>query len=628
MPIAKLKRQLSYLSVLMISLSAFSSALVYSYLYTNRYNELATSQQLTLNEAVAEFRQEIGDAQTLLRVLRFSSTVADSLSLASPLDTKQLSNTFLLFGEQVPNITQLRWLNSEGMERVRVDFSNGMANIRAENELQNKSHRYYFQQALYGDLGDIYVSRIDLNVDNGEIEIPYQPTVRIAIHTGVEDTTRDGVLVMNISLRDLLQKLANLQTEGFTLQITDSDGYWILHPQSELQWGNDLDNAEASLANRYPALWQWLSSNASSAEQKIEGALVSHRTEVMSPGGNSNADVVFLAYATPTQLANARWQAFWPALFVFVVLTSLILFFVIRSFHLRAIVLRLSNELHADKARLQQTVTELNDALMYQQQLQDELVESKKLAALGLTVSGVAHELNTPIGGILLSASGLQASVDELQTQVQTGLTVEALTQYIANTKLRVKQIDANAQRARSVVQSFKRLAYERTNLQLSDFSLATLVDDLIQALKLRLQDTAITIDNRVPTDLELYNEYGLMSQLLENLITNSIEHGFETDQVGHILIEAQPLDGNRLEISVSDNGNGICLGKDVDIFDPFVTGARGKGHIGLGMHLVHQWVTQSMQGTIRVETPDTGGCRMVIRMPVRMNAHTSEEPA
>ncbi|MDX1341465.1 MAG: sensor histidine kinase [Reinekea sp.] len=628
MPIAKLKRQLSYLSVLMISLSAFSSALVYSYFYTNRYNELATSQQLTLNEAVAEFRQEIGDAQTLLRVLRFSSTVADSLSLATPLDTKQLSNTFLLFGEQVPNITQLRWLDSEGMERVRVDFFNGMANIRAENELQNKSHRYYFQQALYGDLGDIYVSRIDLNVDNGEIEIPYQPTVRIAIHTGVEDTTRDGVLVMNISLRDLLQKLANIQTEGFTLQITDSNGYWILHPQSELQWGNDLDNAEASLANRYPALWQWLSSNASSAEQKIEGALVSHRTEVMGPGGNSNADVVFLAYATPTQLANARWQAFWPALFVFVVLTSLILFFVIRSFHLRAIVLRLSNELHADKARLQQTVTELNDALMYQQQLQDELVESKKLAALGLTVSGVAHELNTPIGGILLSASGLQASVDDLQTQVQTGLTVEALTQYIANTKLRVKQIDANAQRARSVVQSFKRLTYERTNLQLSDFSLATLVDDLIQALKLRLQDTAISIENRVPTHLELYNEYGLMSQLLENLITNSIEHGFETDQVGRILIEAQPLDDNRVEISVSDNGNGIRLGEGVDIFDPFVTGARGKGHIGLGMHLVHQWVTQSMQGTIRVETPDTGGCRMVIRMPVRMNAHTSEEPA
>jgi len=77
-------------------------------------------------------------------------------------------------------------------------------------------------------------------------------------------------------------------------------------------------------------------------------------------------------------------------------------------------------------------------------------------------------------------------------------------------------------------------------------------------------------------------------------------------------------MERNQVEITVTDNGNGIAISPALDIYEPFVTSARNSGHIGLGMYLVHKWVTIALRGTIKQETPADGGCRFVIVIPMR----------
>jgi signal transduction histidine kinase len=99
----------------------------------------------------------------------------------------------------------------------------------------------------------------------------------------------------------------------------------------------------------------------------------------------------------------------------------------------------------------------------------------------------------------------------------------------------------------------------------------------------------------------------GIISQVVENLVVNALNHAFDEKQEGVIEIKVEQASNNRVRLSVSDNGKGVDGEIKADIFEPFYTTARGKGNTGLGLYMVYQWVTQVLKGEISLQS-DLGG--------------------
>ena len=118
-------------------------------------------------------------------------------------------------------------------------------------------------------------------------------------------------------------------------------------------------------------------------------------------------------------------------------------------------------------------------------------------------------------------------------------------------------------------------------------------------SLQPRLKKGSVVVIEDIEDNLILLSRPGIISQILENLVVNSLNHGFEPGQQGTIEIKARRLDDTQIYITVSDTGSGIPSAMHSALFEPFVTSGRGKGNIGLGLYMVNQWVTKLLAGKL-----------------------------
>ena len=157
-----------------------------------------------------------------------------------------------------PSYDQVRWLNAKGMERARINRTAKGPLVVSAEDLQDKSARYYFQQAIRLAPGQIYLSPLDLNVEDEVVEIPYKPTIRLAIRLPVVEGQDQGLLIINMLAQPLLDHLLRIVPAGRDQQVMllNPAGYWLLSPDSQQAWGFMLGRADATMAQYYPAEWQ------------------------------------------------------------------------------------------------------------------------------------------------------------------------------------------------------------------------------------------------------------------------------------------------------------------------------------------------------------------------------------
>lgn len=150
----------------------------------------------------------------------------------------QLTKQMVSFMKRHKDYDQIRLLDETGMERLRVNNASDVPVVTAKNRLQDKSDRYCFQEALQLSSGEIYVSELDLNVERGEIERPYKAVVRYIVP--IEFNGGDRLyLVLNHNVTRYLKSLRDyLQASDYPeTYLVDEDGYYILHSNQELEWG-------------------------------------------------------------------------------------------------------------------------------------------------------------------------------------------------------------------------------------------------------------------------------------------------------------------------------------------------------------------------------------------------------
>ena len=284
---------------------------------------------------------------------------------------------------------------------------------------------------------------------------------------------------------------------------------------------------------------------------------------------------------------------------------------------LQSLNLELESRVERRTADLARANSELSAAMETLRMAQDELVRSEKLAALGNLVGGVAHELNTPIGNGVLAVSTVYDHVRDFRRRMESGLWRQSLEAFVDRIQRGSEIAMRNLQRANELLTSFKQVAVDQASAQRRQFLLSEVVDEILLTLQPTFKRTPFKLVCQIPADLMMDSYPGPLGQVLTNLLTNALNHGFEGRARGQVDITAERQGAEQVRLEVADDGLGIApdiLGR---IFDPFVTSKLGRGGNGLGLHIVWNTVTGVLGGTISVDSAPERGTRFRIILPV-----------
>ncbi|WP_165772217.1 sensor histidine kinase [Niveispirillum lacus] len=253
---------------------------------------------------------------------------------------------------------------------------------------------------------------------------------------------------------------------------------------------------------------------------------------------------------------------------------------------------------------------------------QRDLIQSEKMAALGGLVAGVAHEINTPLGVAVTAATAFAQDTERFSKAYRDGtLRRSDLQDYVASAGEAMGFVLGNITRAADLVHSFKQVAVDQTTDQRRRFDLGDYLGEVLRSLQPQLRRLPHRLDADLVEGQVVESAPGAIAQIVTNLVMNALTHAFTGQgRAGTICVSLCPAPGTPgwVQLSVTDDGQGIEAAILPRIFDPFFTTRREAGGTGLGLHLVYNLVTQRLGGRIDVESRVGQGTRFTVAFPRR----------
>lgn len=267
-------------------------------------------------------------------------------------------------------------------------------------------------------------------------------------------------------------------------------------------------------------------------------------------------------------------------------------------------------------AELEKKTRQVTESLETLAATKEKMIDIEKHAALGQLVAGIAHEINTPLGVSVTAVSNFKDEVTKLQNDFKDNKLTKssfksATKKMIENSDILMKNIN----RAAELIASFKQVSVDQSSEFCRQFNLYQHLSDLKLTLKPQLIENSHSIKITCKKSITINSYPGALSQVLTNLVMNSLIHGFEGVDKGVITIDATENDG-QTHLIYADNGVGMSAETEKKIFEPFYTTKRAKGGTGLGMHIVYNIVTQKLKGHISCKSEIGGGTNFFIEFP------------
>jgi PAS domain S-box-containing protein len=282
------------------------------------------------------FRNDIGGAVTDLRLLASGDGFQDFLRTGSPADLDRATRRAIFFSKDNPDYDQIRYIDEQGREMLRLNHDGETV---PPDQLQNKADRPYFQKASALKAGQIYISAIDLNEENGSIEQPLKPMLRLAMPVFDATGRQRGIYIVNYRVANSIQQLRQF-VPRYTqrLRVLNAQGYWIVAGQPAQEWGFMLPNRSGmTLAKMNPELWAKIVQNPAGQAEFDGGYFTWYRAVPREFASGKPVTLVadddFLVFAS--QITSEEWAASFARLrqtFVVVALLLLILTTVISWF--------------------------------------------------------------------------------------------------------------------------------------------------------------------------------------------------------------------------------------------------------------------------------------------------------
>lgn len=415
------------------------------------------------------------------------------------------------------------------------------------------------------------------------IDVDGQPLAPALAVNGVQLSPDQGRLTVEFAALDYSAP----SSIGYAYRLLGLDEHWIATAASQ---------RVASYHNLWPGDYQL-------------------QVRAQARNGQSNETVML-----PLTVIAAWWQTPLAAVLAALLLVALILAGVRlrtvqigrRAQALEALVERRTRELSQAKSGAEEALIELKGA-------QRQLVAAEKMASLGQLVAGVAHEINTPVGVAITAASHLQElAADGNAKLAENKLTRGDLVRWKQEVEDAARLIVNSLMRAGTLIASFKQVSVDQSSGQRRRFGMREFLGEVQTTLLPTVRRSPHQLSIDCPADIELDSYPGALFQVLTNLINNALVHAFDDAiEPGLMRVEARSV-GDRLHLRFSDNGRGMDANVASRAFDPFFTTRRGSGGSGLGLHVIHNLVTQLLGGDIELSTAPGEGAQFLIRIPLR----------
>ena len=520
---------------------------------------LKRREQAGIADTTAQTLQLLYDQRTTMAaatpVLGLRLIRSGLLSPGTEFDRQAVEALFVRFLANYPEISQVRWLDAGGMERARANQSesvDGKLVTQSARQLQDKSDRDYFRAALDLRGVDMYVSRLDLNQEQGEIVQPIEPTLRTAVPTDRKLGLKRGALVINFDLRNLIQRITAAGTaHDVAVDLLDGRNgkiYSSSH-RPDLAWAHQLQDPPRYYGDFYPQSFQLINRflDAGVRSMPTQNGLVT-RTDSTVEFRVTEGTLVVHAFVPAAAAAAARRQiivrtAGLGALVLLAALLFLFHIFRLEQKNFRAI--RRMRELAAARSQF---------------------------------LANISHEIRTPITGI---RGMLELLVPELDRPEQRD-------------KLRF--IQESSRSLRQIVDDIldvSKLQSGKVELESRTFRPALTVRRAAELYGVSARLKGIRLDAEVPESLAgtlVSGDEFRIEQVLNNLVSNAIKFT-ENGGVSLQLNELGRRRGHlRLRFTVRDSGIGIDPETIGDLCQPFVQAdsstTRKHGGSGLGLSI------------------------------------------
>lgn len=268
--------------------------LVYHGRMTSFQEDLVRAEELAVEAQTAIITQKLERMMADVRILAAQNELADFLSTGDRAWLSRIAQEYLSVSRYAQVYDQIRYLDEQGMEVVRINFNDGHPAVVPESALQSKAGRYYFTEAMTLDAGQIYASPLDLNIENGVIERPYKPMIRVGTPVFDAHGHRRGIVLVNFLAQGLLNAVEKAgQTSPGDSMLLNSEGYWLLSPDPPPCWGFMFpDQIAAQMPTLYPQAWRAMNQAPSGTVETDEGLFTFRTVTPLAEQDRSVASVV------------------------------------------------------------------------------------------------------------------------------------------------------------------------------------------------------------------------------------------------------------------------------------------------------------------------------------------------
>ncbi len=232
--------------------------------------------------------------------------------------------------------------------------------------------------------------------------------------------------------------------------------------------------------------------------------------------------------------------------------------------------------------------------------LRDQLIQTEKMAEIGILSGSVAHEINNPLGGIIAYVQILLSEVDK-----KSALCAD------------FKEIEMAAIRSKNIVESLLNFSRASRKEDRAPVNLASVLEKAISLVQLKIRHRNIQIEKRYSEVPAIYGDFNQLVQVFLNILNNSVEALEERKRgEGWIGIDLQ-LQGESVVVKMGDNGGGVGMADLSKIFNPFFTTKDRQSHAGLGLSVSYR-IVREHGGDIKIENQPRDGINFIVTFPTK----------
>ncbi|MES0370976.1 MAG: PAS domain S-box protein [Mariprofundaceae bacterium] len=335
----------------------------YTY-YTNEVEHHKTitieNELISLERSKASMSNQFGSIISDLKILASINELKEALDKNNPAAWDHLANDYKIIFREKKIYDQIRFIDSSGMEKLRINNTPDHPITVPPDKLQNKQHRYYFTDAIILSEDDYFISPLDLNIEHKKIELPIKPMIRFAMPVFDSGGKKRGIIIVNYLAQYLLDSFDLAHNDPLSIpsvgdvMLLNQQGYWLHADEPDNNWGFMYpERQNLTFGSKFPHEWDVINSNIQGTVETESGIFIYSRSHpylnLITKKGSGRHEHhkinwVVLSHISKSTIANLEQQLRQETLWIFIVTLLILASFIILLFRYNLIQQRLSEK--------------------------------------------------------------------------------------------------------------------------------------------------------------------------------------------------------------------------------------------------------------------------------------------